>query len=150
MSRSSGMDESLSKEMMVLKNKLPEASFFFHPERTVTHPEEQVSFVNNVFTSMKSGDGYPIINDDVVIVTDSLLMIYAINNALMLNPKIKVRAYEILLGDKKVLVSKKDKRHKHYWVDEEVLGHVQDRLSQQINTLMRDQFKKLTVAKFSE
>ena len=91
------------------------------------HPEDQVKFVKNI---IKSDD----VDVDMILPTNSLTLVYALNNELLRNPKLKVMAYEILPSGKKIKAIKK--HDGKLWIDESILGHVGDALSAEMNWLI--------------
>lgn len=83
------------------------------------HPEDQVKLIKRIVKA----------KENCTIVTHSLIVIYALNNELLRNNKLKVCACEVLPSGKIKSVIK------DRWIDESVLGHVADKLHAEMNRL---------------
>lgn len=91
------------------------------------HPENQVKFVKRLVKD------YGKRRLNYVLITNSLTIVYALNNELLRNPKLKVMAYEVVEGKRVKCIKKR-------WIDEGVLGHVSDELNTEMNRLLAKKF----------
>lgn len=92
------------------------------------HPEDQVKQVKKLcklYMQVK----------DCVVRTNSLTVVYALNNELMRNPKLLVNAYEVRPSGK-MNMAIKDR-----WIDESILGHVADKLQTELNALSAKKYE---------
>lgn len=99
-----------------------------------SHPEEQVAFIKRLVKD-KQYQGKLKNELNYVLATNSLTIIYALNNELLRNSKLKVMAYEVVDGKRVRAIHKR-------WIDESVLGHVSDELHTEMNKLMAKKLKK--------
>jgi len=87
------------------------------------HPEDQVKAVRKLVKENLQSE------EEVVLIVNSLVVIYALNNELLRNNKLKVNAWEVLP------TGKRNSAIKDRWIDESVLGHVSEKLSLELNKL---------------
>jgi hypothetical protein len=112
------------------KNNL---TLWFLPE-TNAHPEDQVDYVGRMVKNQKDDRKHTL-----VLTTNSLMIVYALNNALLSDPDLEVMAYEVF-PDGSMSQCINDR-----WIDESVLGHVADKLHAEMNQL----FAKREAAKLT-
>ena len=84
------------------------------------HPEDQVKSVKVVARGKSAVS---------VLLVNSLMVIYALNNELLCNPKFDVNAFEVLKSGKMISAIK------NRWIDETILGNISSDLNMELNKL---------------
>ena len=111
-----------STELDKVLNHIPNAFCYEYPE-TRRHPASQVDFIKRLVKA----------DHDSYICTHSLTIIYALNNELIRNPKLEIKAYDVQPDGS--LVDCMTVTDGQPWVDEAPLGWVADELNVEMNQL---------------
>lgn len=85
-----------------------------------THPEDLVTNIKNIISLEKEN---PSLNR--LIATHSLLVLFVLNNALLADTNLQIKAFEVLEdGSWKDVIKEMTVPTKHLWIDEQILGKI--------------------------
>jgi hypothetical protein len=93
------------------------------------HPEDQIKEVKQIIKYKY----------EQVLMTNSLTIIYALNNELIRNPKLQIKAFEVLKSGR--LKSAMSYDNGQPFINEAILGHIVEKLSMEYNRLCAKKFK---------
>lgn len=118
MQRHGGAD-LLTSAMGKLSKEIVANYVHYFPENH-THPEDLVTNIKNIISSEKEN---PSLNR--LIATHSLLVLFVLNNAMLADTNLQVKAFEVLEeGSWKDAIKQMTMPTNHLWIDEQVLGKI--------------------------
>jgi len=104
-------DDSISRSILA-------PYLYLFPENN-NHPEDQVKMVREWIAAPY----------DTVIATNSLIIVYALNNSFLKNKNLEIKAFEVLSEKEKINAMQDG------WINETILGHVGDELTEEMNNV---------------
>jgi hypothetical protein len=112
----------MCKEGMVSDDFLPACYDDLHPEDQVREVKQLIKY-----------------KDRQVLMVNSLIVIYALNNELIRNPKLQIKAFEVLKSGR--LKSAMSYDNGQPFINKAILGHIVEKLSMEYNRLCAKKFK---------